>query len=608
MAYWSRLLGIHPTPDSRILSSVITAEKLAEELRRYYSLVRRLEDPFGDQTLRRKAMVIRGAVEYCDHLASAGGREVQRIDLPDDRELAGRLPNITRWESHQQKACLTDGSAYLRAPTGTGKTEAALLWARRRIERKERRPSCLVYVLPYQASLNAMHRRLEEVLRTEVALLHGRALQALYREYRQQESEASRAEAEAKARMDADFDRLFARPVWVSTIYQLLRAAYRLPGYETLWTALAGSLIVVDEIHAYEPKRLGMLIELLYELKQNWDGEILFVSATMPPWLAQLINEVFDCSVIEADKALFTRSIRHRVEVLPGDLLSSEVLGKIASEYRNGGQVLVCANTVKTSRSVYDALVGLVGESDTVMLLHSMFNARDRITHEQRAREISSLGMKQRRPSILVATQVVEVSLNLDFDTLFSEPAPMEALLQRFGRVNRQGRIQGTALVRVLEKQVSDFNIYEPGLVKETLSILSTNPLIQEDRVTEWLGEIYSKSGLHDDWMQRITNSRNDFRRGTLEGLRPLDSDKELTQCFDALFDGTEVLPESLVNEYDGLRSLSIIEASSLLVPVSRISRIMSWRNGGLSKWDRERRLEIVKVDYDSTLGLHDED
>lgn len=236
-----------------------------------------------------------------------------------------------------------------------------------------------------------------------------------------------------------------------------------------------------------------------------------------------------------------------------------------------------------------------------------MFNARDRMAHEQMAREISSLDVKQRRPSILVATQVVEVSLNLDYDTLFSEPAPMEALLQRFGRVNRKGRIQGTALVRVLEKQVSDYDIYEPELIKETLAILRRNPIIQEAKVTGWLGEIYQKSGLHDNWLQRIADSRNDFRRGALEGLRPLDSDKELARNFDALFDGTEVLPVSLMEEYDFLKLQSIIEASSLLVPVSRISRIRSWQNRGLSRWDRERRLEIAQVNYDSRFGLSDE-
>ncbi|MGE5550079.1 MAG: CRISPR-associated helicase Cas3' [Bacteroidota bacterium] len=352
IADWAGLLCIHFSPDASVLPGEITAEKLAQELSRYYSLASRLGDPFGDQALRKTAMVVRGVVEYCDHLASAGGRDVPRLDLPDNSELGRRLPGISRWESHQKQAYLTDGSAYLRAPTGTGKTEAALLWARRQMEHKKHRPSCLVYILPYQASLNAMHRRLEEVLRAEVALLHGRALQALYREYREQESDSTRAEAEAKARMDADFDRLFARPVWVSTIYQILRAAYRLPGYETLWTALAGALIVVDEIHAYEPERLGLLIELLLELKRNWGAEVLFVSATMPPWLAQLVEKAFDCAVVEADEALFSRSIRHRAEVIPGGLLSPEVLKMIASEYRNGGQVLVCTNTVKTSLAV----------------------------------------------------------------------------------------------------------------------------------------------------------------------------------------------------------------------------------------------------------------
>lgn len=543
---WAERLGI-PMDFRREYPRVeISEERLAARLGRYYLLARRAQRDDASPGLKRMAIVVRGAVEYCDHLASAGGREVPVLGLPSPKELQGRLPGIARWEGHQKRAYFAEGSACLRAPTGSGKTEAALLWARRQLECKTPKPSCLIYVLPYQASLNAMHQRLEKVLQVDVALLHGRALQALFRMYREQGRDA--VQAEVAARRDADFDRLFAKQVWVSTIYQLLRAAFRLPGYETLWTSLAGSLIVVDEAHAYEPKRLGMLLELLCELKRNWTAEVMFISATMPPWLTELIRREFTAVQIEADKELYTKSIRHRVRVVPGTLLSPEVLEMIVSDFRRQAQVLVCANTVRTAYKVYKRLRELV-DPDSVLLLHSMFTARDRLEKERTIEALSALGVTCRPPVILVATQVVEVSLNLDFDTLYSEPANLEALLQRFGRVNRRGRIQGTALLTVVEHQLSDYEIYKHGLVEKTLAILRNNPVIQEDRVSDWLGWIYEQSGLQDAYMDEIKESRREFRRWTLDRLEPLDTDDELTRDYAALFDGTEVLPESLIRK-----------------------------------------------------------
>ena len=101
------------------------------------------------------------------------------------------------------------------------------------------------------------------------------------------------------------------------------------------------------------------------------------------------------------------------------------------------GSVLVCCNTVRRAQRVYEKLKESHPELQ-VELLHGRFNSVDRLEKEKRLLDqMSTKCRPNARGNVLVATQVVEVSLDVDFDTIFTEPAPLDALLQRFGRINR---------------------------------------------------------------------------------------------------------------------------------------------------------------------------
>lgn len=136
---------------------------------------------------------------------------------------------------------------------------------------------------------------------------------------------------------------------------------------------------------------------------------------------------------INADDNLYQEFIRHKIRVVNG--LLSENISDVQKRLNDGYKVLVVCNTVKQAQTIYKSL-----QLPNKVLLHGAFNGRDRNKKET---ELKSDDIK-----LLVGTQAIEVSLDIDYDVIFTEPAPIDALLQRFGRVNRH-RING-AFVRLV--------------------------------------------------------------------------------------------------------------------------------------------------------------
>jgi len=233
-------------------------------------------------------------------------------------------------------------------------------------------------------------------------------------------------------------------------------------------------------------------------------------------------------------------------------------------------------------------------------LLHSRFTGRDRLAKEQRIIKRLAPGHAQTALAV-VATQVIEVSLNLDFERIVTEPAPLEALAQRFGRVNRLGRY-GIVPVWVLTQPTDGQGVYDQRLVKRTLDVLrqhADGKVLNEALLSDWLDHIYAGE-LAAEWLQRIERHQQEFARACLAALRAFDSaDESLAEQFDQLFDGTEVLPAQLQAEYQRLREHSVFDAQGLLVPVSHIRRLKAYL-----RWHHEWRLNVADLPYEPQNGL----
>jgi len=574
----------------KIPETVITTLKI------YNNLVHNITSKEFISSENRIAILLRGLVVQADHLASANAPKLKIVEFPDNKELSTRLGiKEGNLKSHQKEASLANGSIILSAPTGSGKTEAALLWAHKQqinsgIQRH------LIYILPYQASLNANYIRLKEIVGCEVALIHGRSLQAIYREMKNKGY--STKEADIIARRANDLAQLYQPPIWCTTPYQLLRAVYRLPGYESLWTGIAGALVIIDEVHAYEPSRLGILIALISELIERWGVSLCIMTATMPNWLRKILSSLVDLD-LPIDEKLFNAFKRHKIEIMECNIFDSKIYKLVKEEVSSGKSILVGVNTVKIAQKVYREIKRLLG-SDKVILIHSRFTSRDRLIKEKEILE--KIGTKAQTPTpiAVVATQVIEVSLDLDFDTIITEPAPLEALIQRFGRINRKGK-KGIVPVRILTQSMDDEKVYNKSLVSRAISVLrkSNNFTINELNINEWLDEIYT--GLESEFTNEVLRHKKEFQVSCLKTLKAFNSSPALAEQFDKLFDNTEVLPKCLEKKFKQLYEQSVIEAKSLLVP---ISWKQLYKNKNFVTWNNEWYVRIIDKSYDSNEGL----
>lgn len=569
----------------------LAGDAVVRLLKGYARLRGKLDVEPASSPTNQRAVLYRGLMLLADRLGSAHAPALATLRVPGMDSLLSGPPR-----DHQRAAAATDGSIVLTAPTGSGKTEAALLWAERQ-QRLDHRPT-LLYVLPYRASLNAMHERLEQTVGKPVGLLHAHAVQALFRRFL---SDAySSRDAEAAAKLARNYAGLQQPAVRVSTPYQVLRAAYRLKGYESLWASLVGALVVVDEVHAYEPHRIGMILGMLGALVERWDVRVCAITATMPSWLRGLLVEAVGAQTLSASAEDFRTFARHRLILREGEITNAETLDWIIKTVQGGRSVLVAVNTVGRAQAVYAALCQRLSP-DELRLLHSRFTGRDRLAIEQDLMDRMGLGA-ERRPVAAVATQTIEVSLNLDFDTIISEPAPLEALAQRFGRVNRKGR-ELEAAVHVLTAPADGQGVYREELVQNTLAVLRSidGQVLDEEMLGALLDDVY-RDGLADEFTATVLDARQQFERGCIRTLHAFQSDDELEDAFTQLFDGIEVLPEQLYREYETLAADSVVRAQEMLVPIS--SRQYGW----LTRSKLTRKLKdgtvVVNVPYDRVQGL----
>jgi CRISPR-associated endonuclease/helicase Cas3 len=329
-----------------------------------------------------------------------------------------------------------------------------------------------------------------------------------------------------------------------------------------------------------------LFIELLAYLKKYWQVEICVMTATMPDWLRKLLKqslEIEESHEVKPDPTLFKFFRRHRLHRLEGNLENPAVINFILEQFNAGKSVLVCANTVKAAQKILSVLQTYITEPEKLILLHSRFTGEDRLQKESEIKakanaelqEKIEQGLQTAKPLVVVATQVIEVSLDLSFNRIVSEPAPLEALAQRFGRVNRRGnKTKPPAPVYVLTNATDDMinqKIYDKQLLEQTQQLIEQQDgsEIDEASLTDWLNQIYEAENIGERFSREVELSRQSFRGACINSLRAFDSDENLEETFDKLFDGMEVLPAGKLEDYKEKLKESALAAAALLVPIS---------------------------------------
>lgn len=596
-----------------------------------YRLFEALRDWWGDQIRVEDGLVavlLQAAVTLADHVSSAHGQLCTTTPLTPDyptrlgerlRDRGGQL------RPHQNRAAAVDGHLLLRAPTGSGKTEAALLWAQTQLQALHRATGGtprVFYTLPYLASINAMADRLGAELDTdEIGVAHSRAASYhLARALRDDcvpqlddtDPTAQQGGAAHKAVSRAAATQLFRELVRVGTPYQLLRGALAGPAHSSILMDAANSVFVLDELHAYDPRRLGMILAMM-RLWEELGGRVAVLSATLPDALARLLDDTLD---VPFERVELTEPWpqRHRVAVQSTHLTDPASITDIKAEVRAGQAVLVVANNVADARTLYEELAPLATAlhgPQAVRLLHSRFRRKDRSAIEGAIQ--ARFGTRQpRRPGLLVATQVVEVSLDVDFDVLHTSGAPLDALLQRFGRVNRlAARPPAPVVVHTPDYrprrrggpvQYAD-GVYEAEPTKLALDLLARHDgqVVDESEVGGWLNEIYH-SAWGTEWRESVEQFRDEFSTAFLTFTAPFDDRSDLAEVFAELFDGEDAVRVEDRDEYGALllaepgRAGRLL-AEELLIPIPHYTALGC-------RWDRGLGVRIIDAEYDPDQGL----
>ena len=223
--------------------------------------------------------------------------------------------------------------------------------------------------------------------------------------------------------------------VKVLTPHQMASIVFGIKGYEAMAVDLMGSDVILDEIHTYSGTLQAIVLRIVEVLK-SLGCRIHVGTATMPSALYGKIlsllggpDNVYEVKL--EDKVLETYD-RHRVYKLNSFEDASKI---IAESVDDGKKILIVCNQVKRAQEMYQNISALYPNVDK-MLIHSRFKRGDRNRLETQLKQ--QFNEMQGKPCIVVSTQVVEVSLDISFDVMITECAPIDALIQRFGRINRK--------------------------------------------------------------------------------------------------------------------------------------------------------------------------
>jgi len=482
--------------------------------------------------------------------------------------------NWTLREFQRKISQLPEKRVWLRAPTGTGKTEALLLWTgdTRRI----------IYLLPTQATANAMWKRLRCIYgEDKVGLAHGRAGYILRKEIEEE---------------PLDFKlwaSVFAKPVVVATLDQYLLAHLQGRHWEIRRTLAKNSVLIMDEIHSYDPYTLGLLKAAL---EQEPPYKLALASATLPEFLISLLGEG---PLVEAEKPLWERK-RHKI-VLHSTSLDN-YLSQIVEEARKGHKVLVIANTVARAQEIYQLLRNEIPDCDEslLQLLHARFAFKDRWEKEGKLQNPSP-------GTILISTQIVEVSLDISFDVLFTEIAPIDALVQRLGRVNRRGENPPAPVNVFLEWHPGSERIYGKNILEASVEILQG----MESEPADWkwvqaTNELYENLFPSSAYQKDLLEGEKTLKEiQHILGCYTIDlSDEELQKKFTTRKGqlSVEVLPYIFKDEVYSLKEAGELwRLVEFLVPVP-----LWWLNAYSQRFSKDEDLGVYWTDlpYNERIGL----
>lgn len=514
--------------DHKMLEGLKNGVSLAEYVTPLYNLYwlpKRIEI---DEKKKKNWILLSGFLMRSDHFASFCETEEEKNLKIEEEGISYSLikSNIIAqikkknnsfnesqlWQDSVVKEYGSDNTILI-APTGSGKTEFSFLWSN---------SNKFFYTLPLRSAVNQIFDRAKGVFGDQKAgLIHSDADVYLMGE-----------KDEANTMLLYDLSRQLSYPVMISTGDQFFPYALQPPGYEKIFATFYKSRLVIDEVQAYDPKAAAIIVKFI-ESVVRMEGKFLLMTATLPSYVEDEIQRrvvVYKKLNLYDDQfsnGKYKELRKHSVQLIPISnsvkekridyKIPDDMIQAIVDKAMRGNRVLVILNTVKQAQKVFDQLRNKVdcNLEEKMWLLHSRFTLEHR-----RKKELDICGSDKEKiigefqnpkpddeniPKILVATQIVETSLDIDADVLFTEIAPMDALVQRMGRVLR--RYKDSIPVEPKEPNINviifregyesgNKYVYEKELIEKTFAILNSALEIindEDDQLTEIIKRYYDK-------------------------------------------------------------------------------------------------------------------
>ena len=442
-------------------------------------------------------LVFLGCLRRCDY-SSSGEVSIEScrdlsgfFSIIEDNvnTLIGRMSRDTFWQKEVlEKEVNGNDSLILIAPTGSGKTEFALLWAAKN-KRK------LIYTLPLRVALNDLYSRFLSYSRNEgVDLLHSTSFMEYLERTRSIDIDKQLTSA-----------KILSSPVLLSTPDQVFLTALNYYGCDKTISVYPLSSIVIDEIQAYNPEMAAIIIKTL-DIVRSLNGNILVMTATLPPYFREFFRDFKNIDVSSYSSKVKNYNLkRHVIEVKEfsgeGDdyvirytkdnnkskiEVNINLLLNLIEYFRNKNLFIVFNNVSKAIKA-YEELLNNYKDAN-IFLLHSRLIEKEK---NDRISKIKSLLNNEKienldpgKPIIVVSTQIIEASVDLDFDAMITEISPIDSQIQRWGRIHRnrerdyQGRDPNIIVIAEsvkegkLKPDIGTSRIYDRTVTEKTFEVL----------------------------------------------------------------------------------------------------------------------------------------
>lgn len=448
--------------------------------------------------------------------------------------------------------------------TGAGKTEAALILTHKIISAGN--ADGIYFGLPTMATANAMHERIEKVYQKyykmgespNYILAHSASKYRMKIEENNNMGEYSEGEMNASQEAGAwlydNRKKALLAHIGVGTIDQALLSVLSAKHQCLRLLGLNRKVLIVDEVHAYDSYMNELLCNLL-KFHSALGGSAILLSATLPLWLRKKFIESFAEGVnlefsgeLKTDYPLFTELSGKKfneISVKPSNFFKKEVkirtvfeeqetLKLIDDAVRNNKCVCWVRNTVYDAIEGYKKIAEKFGDAPAI-LFHSKFILGDRLKTENNIKRLfgENSGASDRVGQIVIATQVIEQSLDIDFDYMLSDLAPIDLIIQRAGRLCRHRRSKnGNRIEGPDQRGIPEMAVYMPSL---------------EGKITEeWFSDMFPKAAyvyphhgklwLTADWLMKNKKiMMPDHAREMIEYIYGADNGKRMPQVFEKI-------------------------------------------------------------------------